>query len=511
MSCRHLSWLFIVLAIFCQSSCGNSSHSAQLSDESTPSSPKLVQDVKVESITPVQQSIIPEVTSLTASPVDHPVTVMTTNKPVTENVSGSENTRSRGAHTEIALVNNVAPVGTDSKLPLTDADWSCWRGPLHDGTVVNAKLPTEWSLTNNVVWKSPIAGRGHASPIVVQDKVIISTADDARQIQSLICYDFNTGKQLWKTDLYKGGFEPPEKMYVTNSHASGTPISDGTHIYVPYLNHQKINVACVDLNGKEKWKSVVSPYNSLFGFGTSLVMYGPYVIMPADHSSGACIAALERSTGKIAWKKPRPSYPSYETPRLLTLDNQPHLLLSGCTKLISYNPMTGDEQFVLDGVTETHIGTIVAEKNHFALSGGYPKTETIGYEFANGACREVWRNNVKIYIPSMAVYQGHIYAVSDDGKAYCWNLKDGQQKWVRRVGGKFSASPIVSGDTMYITAEKGPTMLMKLSPEKYELIAENPMGDEIYASPAVSKNQLLMRTAIMEKGNRQEYLYRIGQ
>ena len=91
-------------------------------------------------------------------------------------------------------------------LPATD--WPWWRGPQRNG-IANSdqKPPLKWSETEGVLWKASIPGRGHGSPTVVGDRVFLATAEHDREVQSVICFDRNTGKVLWQTEVHKGGFD----------------------------------------------------------------------------------------------------------------------------------------------------------------------------------------------------------------------------------------------------------------------------------------------------------------
>src|SRR5262245_35815774 len=88
------------------------------------------------------------------------------------------------------------------------ADWPWWRGPNRNGVAnlnPGKRPPIEWSASKNVAWKSPVPGRGHSSPTVVGRHVFLATADEQQDTQSVLCYDRLTGKQLWQTEVHRGG------------------------------------------------------------------------------------------------------------------------------------------------------------------------------------------------------------------------------------------------------------------------------------------------------------------
>ena len=132
-------------------------------------------------------------------------------------------------------------------------DWSTWRGPNGNSIAAEGEAPpVSWSATKNVIWKTPVPGRGHSSPTVHGNRIFLTTADDSAQIQSVLAFDRKSGKQLWKTDVLKRGF--PNAIHSKNSHATPTIACDGKRIYASFFNRNSINVTALDLNGKKLWR-----------------------------------------------------------------------------------------------------------------------------------------------------------------------------------------------------------------------------------------------------------------
>ena len=142
-------------------------------------------------------------------------------------------------------------------------------------------------------------------------------------------------------------------------------------------------------------------------------------------------------------------------------------------------------------------------------SGGYPKAGTYAIR-ADGSGKVIWQNNQKCYEQSMIVVDGYVYALTDNGILYCWRGKDGQEMWRQRLAGPVSASPVLVGGLIYWDNEAGTFYVFKPNPERFESVAENRLGTEAFASPAVSGNELFLRVASGQKPNRQEFLYCIS-
>ena len=143
-------------------------------------------------------------------------------------------------------------------------------------------------------------------------------------------------------------------------------------------------------------------------------------------------------------------------------------------------------------------------------SGGYPDSQTAAVA-ADGSGRVLWTNRVKCYEQSMLCHDGYVYALADNGIAYCWNARNGQERWKQRLQGPVSSSPLLVGDRIHATNEKGTTFVFRATPQKYEQIARNKLGTEAFASPAVADNVLYMRVTQGRGRQRQEMLFAISE
>lgn len=411
--------------------------------------------------------------------------------------------------TEIALVSVDAASDDSLAAPTFGADdWPWWRGPGRDGKSPDGGAPAAWSETDDIVWKAEVPGRGHSSPTVVGDRILLSTADEEEEVQSVLCYDRETGKPLWKTDIHQGGFET--EMHKKNSQASSTVACDGTRVFAAFLNNRAIWVTALDLDGKQLWQTEVGGFDSKFGYSASPVIYKSSVLVAGDHQGGGFLAAVHRGTGEILWRKLRPAVATYASPVVAHVSGKDQLLMPGCDLVASYDPNTGDELWSCPGTTEACVGTIVSAGDLVYATGGYPGKQTLCVR-ADGSQEVVWENNRKAYVPSLLLHEGYLYLVNDDGIGYCWNAATGEQAWQARVGGNFSASPTLAGELIYVGSEQGTVTVFKATPEKYEPVAENRFADsEIFASPVACGGQLFLRVG---KGgsNRHEVLYCIGK
>ena len=407
--------------------------------------------------------------------------------------------------TEIAA-SSVPVDGQLAELSFDDGDWPMWRGASADGVARGPVVLTRWSDSENVVWKRKIPGRGHSSPIIVNDRIFLETADEQEKTQSVVCLDRESGDELWRKTLFTGNFE--QEMHRENTQASSTLACDGQSVFALFLNDRKIWATALDLDGKQVWQSEVGSFAAKFGYSASPTLYKSLVLLAADHQQGGYVAALNRSDGAIVWRKSRPEKSSYASPRVVTLDGKDQLVICGCRQVTSYDPLTGDQLWSVEGTAESGVGLPVTSGNLVIASGGWPEHETMAVK-SDGTI--AWRSKSHAYVPSLLAIDGHVYLVND-GIVRCFNATTGKETWQQRIGGgQFRTSPIHSGGNIFVTDMSGKTTVFRANPDAYEVVAENTLGTEGFASPAVSNGDLFLRIADASNGPRQEWLYRIGK
>ena len=385
------------------------------------------------------------------------------------------------------------------------SDWPTWRGPKHDGLAdSNQDPPIEFGKTKNVLWQANIPGRGHGSVIVVGDRVVLATADEAKEAQIVLCYDRKTGKQRWATMINEGGFP---KINKKASHASSTLACDGERFFISFVNHGAAHTIALDLEGKKLWQTKLTDYIVHQGYGSSPAVYKSLVIVSADTKAGGAICGLERRTGDIKWRVERPTKPNYPSPVIHTINGKDQLFMTGCNRVTCLDPMTGVTLWETDGATTECVTSVVTDGKHVFTSGGYPKNH-VSAILADGSGELVWENPSRVYVPSMLVSEGHLYAVMDAGVVVCWKAGTGERLWRERLSGTFSASPVLVGDRMYAGDETGTYHILKVSPKGCEVTAKNLLGDQIFATPAICGGQIFARVVEMDENDfRQEKLY----
>ena len=386
-------------------------------------------------------------------------------------------------------------------------DWAGWRGPTHDGVAAKGQTPpTTWSETENILWKFSIPGRGHASPTVVGEFVFLPTADETKKTQAVLCLNRHTGKLIWSKEVNQGGFD--KDGHQRKSHASPSIASDGERLFVNFLNHGTVTTTALDLKGNQLWQQEISKFKTHQGFGASPFLYKDLVIVNSDNKSGGAVAAMNRKSGKIIWRRDRPKKPNYVSPVVFNVLGKDQLFLSGCNLVTSLEPNTGETLWEVPGSTTECVVTMVTDGKRVFTSGGYPKNHTVAIT-ADGSGEVAWQNSTRVYVPSMIIYQDYAFAVADAGFAICWESATGKEIWKERLGGDFFSSPVLANGHIYATNVRGKTYVYKADPNDFKTISSNQLGNEAYASPVICDSRIYLRTAHIDE-DREEFLYCIA-
>ncbi len=382
-------------------------------------------------------------------------------------------------------------------------NWPGWRGPRGDGSVTNApKLTTELSPASGTVWKTAIPGTGHASPIIWEDRIFLVTADEEGESRSLICLDRERGEILWSKVVLASPFEGIHRL---NSRASSTPATDGKAVYVSFLDQENMFIAAYDFDGNILWEKRPGVFSSKHGYCSCPVLWKDLVIVNGDHDGEAYIVALDSKTGETKWKTDRPNKTrSYCTPIIRNIKGRNQLMLSGSLSVASYDPDTGKQHWVIDGPTEQYVASLVynPERNLLFLTCGFPEKHLMAIRpDGNGNVTDThvqWHETAGAsYVPSPIGIGDYFLVVADNGVASCFDAMSGERFWRERlVSGKqepgHSASLISANGLAYFFSDIGVMTVVKPG-KTLEIVAQSELGEEIYASPAVFKNDLYLR------------------
>jgi outer membrane protein assembly factor BamB len=377
--------------------------------------------------------------------------------------------------------------------------WPEFRGPTGQGISTATNLPTSWSTAENVIWKQPLPGLGWSSPVLVNDKVFLTTAVEADNGLSLraLSLDASTGKTRWNSELFTA---TPRSTHNKNSHASPTPVIQDERLYVHFGHY---GTACLDLSGKILWRTTAIKYSSVHGNAGSPVIAGDALIFNCDGADNPFVAALNKNTGDVLWKFDRKTDAkkkfSFSTP--LIVNGQ--LITVGSGGAFALDPKTGKELWR----TPFAEGYSVVPRPVFGhglifISTGFDRAVVMAIRPSSQKADVVWTlNRGAPNTPSLLLVSNELYMVSDAGIASCVDALTGKVHWQERVGGNYSASPVYADGKIYLQSEEGKGVVLKAGKE-FQKLAENALDEKTLASYALDDRSLYIRTA--------EHLYRIG-
>jgi outer membrane protein assembly factor BamB len=375
-------------------------------------------------------------------------------------------------------------------------DWPCWRGPRLDGSSKETNIPVYWSPDSNIVWKAELPGSGHASPIVLGEKIFIVAAAPQTQERLLVCLERTTGHTFWQRTVLSS---PLEQKHSLNSFASSTPATDGELVFVAFLDRDQMFVAAYGVDGKQRWKARPGPFASMHGFCSSPIVYRDKVILNGDHDGNSYLIALSRANGLMLWKTPREHHTrSYCAPLIREINGRAQMILSGDKSVASYDPNTGSCYWIMDGPTDQFVASpVYSERCGLVfITGGFPDHHILAIR-PDGAgnvtqTHIVWRTiQGAAYVPSPIIAGDYFLVVSDSGVAHCFEAKTGNLVWKERLGEEH-ASLVSAEGRVYFLNDRGTTNVVKAGPV-FEQVAQNEIGEKCFASPAVSRGQIFLR------------------
>lgn len=395
------------------------------------------------------------------------------------------------------------------------ADWSRFRGPNGSAVSDAQGVPTDWSDSTNLAWKTELPGPGSSSPIIVGDRVFVTCysgygvsrrdAGDVKQLQRhLICVSLKDGKILWDKSVASKQSEDRFSGFLQDhGYATSTPASDGERVFVFF---GKSGVLAFDLDGKELWQTPVGTGSAMngWGSGSSPILYRDTVIVNAAAESKSLIA-LDKKTGKEAWRSDADSiHGSWATPVLVEIPNgKTELVLNAPFEMWGFDPNNGDFLWFAEGVQDNTIcGSLVARDGIVYAVGGRSGSAVAvkaGGRDDVSKSHVVWKKSLRSYVPSPVLAGEHILSVNNDGGILTGlSTKTGEQTFQQRLSnaGSVYASPVVIDGKIYVVTRRSGTFVVGVSGSRANLIAENKFDDEtdFNASPAVVDGKLLLRS-----------------
>ncbi len=436
--------------------------------------------------------------------------------------------------------------------------WSRFRGPNGSGVSTSTRLPSDFGPDRNVVWKTALPF-GHSSPALTRDRIFLTAARGDRLVT--ICLDRRTGRVLWERDAPR---PRAEKLDTRNGPAGPTPATDGTNVFVFFAD---FGLLSYDVDGHERWRVPLGPFNNLYGMGASPVLVDDLVVLACDQNTDSYIIAVGQRDGRVRWKTPRPeAHSGHSTPILYKPAGAPtQVVVPGSFLLVSYSAANGEKLWWVRGLSFELKSTPVVSGDTLYINGfGTPQNqpgahpviqpfEAIVAQHADAAGRvtltslpngnarswidldsngEVSRSEWDYYraamasengmlairlggrgdmtdtnvrwtyhksvpqLPSPIIYGNVLYMVNDGGIVTTLNPASGTEMGQGRLKGAidhYYASPVAGDGKVFMLSETGKVAVLApgggLDP-----VVVNDLGDDIYATPAISDGRIYLRT-----------------
>ncbi len=424
-----------------------------------------------------------------------------------------------------------------------DQQWPQWRGPLATGVAPRGNPPVEWSDSRNIRWKAPIPGRGHASPIVWNDRVYVSTSvklasaakpdargDDEPAASSggrgregrgqrergggrprgekpsdtyeyrVLAVDRKDGRIAWNTKVAQG--VPHEGTHPDGTFASGSPATDGQHVYAYFGS---AGLYCLDLEGTVVWKLDLGDMHTRnsFGEGSSPALHGDTLVVTWDHEGDDFIVALDKRTGKERWRRERDEPTTWSTPLVVEHAGRAQVVASGTNRVVAYDLASGETIWEDEGLTANVIPSPVASDGMVYVISGFRGHALRAIRIADargrvtGSKAVAWSYDKDTpYVPSPLLCDAALYFFDNNRPILtCLDARSGEKHFgPQRIDGLSSvyASPVYAAGRVYVAGRDGETIVLKAGPS-FQVLATNQLDDGFDASPAVAGDELFLR------------------
>ncbi len=402
--------------------------------------------------------------------------------------------------------------------------WPQWRGPHATGVSPHGKPPVEWSENRNIRWKVEIPGEGSATPIIWNDRIFVLTAiptketvqpptkkasqdfgiprDQATRVQqfSILALSRRDGKTLWTRVLRRE--LPHEGRHATSSWASGSPVTDGQHVFAFFGSR---GLYSLDMEGHLLWEKDFGDMTIRFGFGegASPTLHRDRILINWDHQGQSFIAALDKGTGREIWRTDRDEITSWATPVVVPHAAGNQVVTNATNSVRSYDLETGELIWESQGMTLNTIPSPVASRGMVFVTSGFRGNALQAIRLADargditGSKAIIWDHDQDTpYVPSPLLYDDTLYFLKhNSGVLSSLNARTGEQHYTQMRLKELAdvyASPVGAANRVYIVGREGVTVVLEHGPE-FKVLAVNVLEEGFDASPAVVDREIYLR------------------
>lgn len=408
-------------------------------------------------------------------------------------------------------------------------EWPQWRGPHGSGITTERGVATTWNKEANqhIAWRQPLPEPGNSTPIVWQDKIFVAQPDRANKQRKILCLAQNDGALLWQQAVPYDGEEP---THDTNPFCSASPVTDGERVIVWYGS---AGLYAYDMSGRELWRRDLGQQRHMWGYGSSPILVGDLCILSFGPGEREFLLAVDKVTGETRWQidslsdeaesefsgpenngnasgsnegKSRAEIlrGAWSTPIVVEAGGRKDLVVTLPRRVMGLDPDTGATRWFCKGYSPLVYASPMAQDDVVLALGGYFGASLAVRAGGDGDVTETHRLWHKprdgSWLGTGILFDGHAYVCDMNGIAQCFDLASGESKWKQRLeasGGKGStwSSMTMSGDGMiYLLNQSGDTFVFRPSPEKYDEVARNSLGEMTNSSVVIAQGKIVIRT-----------------
>lgn len=389
------------------------------------------------------------------------------------------------------------------------SEWPQFRGVGGNAASDDANTPLTWSGTENIAWKQALPGRGASSPIVWGDRIFLTaytgfgTVEEAPGDKEnlrlhVICLDRSSGKIVWDETIKPSpNTQDFGKRVADHGYATSTPVTDGEAVYAFF---GVSGVVALDWDGKLLWRAEVGTKTAGFGSAASPVLFENLVIVNASIESDT-VFAFDKKTGKEVWRI-GDIVRAWTTPCVAEAPGGEHeLVINQKFTVYGFAPRTGEKLWECAGIDDYVVPAPISHEGIVYCLGGRQNrclAIKLGGRGDVTDSHKLWQVNIGANVTSPVYYEGHLYWASDKAIATCLNAKTGEALYRERLPtrARIYASMVRAGAKLYVTTRDQGVLVLSAEPAYKELALNVIETDDglVNASPAITNNQLLLRT-----------------
>ncbi|HAQ17661.1 MAG TPA: quinonprotein alcohol dehydrogenase [Prolixibacteraceae bacterium] len=391
------------------------------------------------------------------------------------------------------------------------ANWTHFRGSNLNGISEATNPPVTWGISNNIKWRTDLTGKGWSSPVVLGDQIWLTTATEDGKNMKVVCLDFKTGRIIHDILLFSP--DSLESKHSINTYATPTPCIEDGFVYIHFGTY---GTACLKTaDGKLAWKRTDLNCKHVQGPGSSPVLYKNLLILHLEGTDVQYLVALDKRTGRTVWRIERPTKvydpltpigkKAYITPLIVTVKGRDMLISNGSGICQAFDPKTGQEIWrIVQGIDSTIAMPIEENGLVYFFPGfvdspdGEKYTELIAVNPDGkgdiARTNVLWRLKTPVLqLLTPVIKNGLIYTVDTQNNLLCIEAKSGSVLYSQRMKAKHYSSPVGAAGRIYFTSAKGETTIIREG-RKLVIEAVNQLPGEVFATPAILRNAILLRT-----------------